>query len=181
MAAQGAVSLSLLDRFLAEPYFALPPPKSTGREMFGEPFAERFYQEARRQGLTPQDILATATALTVETIARAYRDFLLPRGTIQTVILGGGGVHNTTLVESLRTRLAPARLTTHAEFGLPDDAKEAVAFALLAYETLHSRPSNVPSATGARAPAILGKITPALQGEREKAKGERTIPKTQSP
>jgi anhydro-N-acetylmuramic acid kinase len=158
LAARGQVSSALLAAFLAHPYFALPPPKSTGREAFGAAFAERFFQSAQAQSLSPADTLATATALTAETVARAYRDWLLPRAAVRTVILGGGGVHNGTLVRMLAERLAPARLTTHAEFGLPDDAKEAVAFALLAYETLLGHPSNVPAATGARGPAILGKI-----------------------
>ncbi len=159
LAAQGTVSTPLLNAFLDNPYFAAPPPKSTGRERFGADFAEQFFQAAQRARCSPADTLAAATALTAETIARAYRDWLLPRAPIQTVILGGGGVHNRTLTDLLAARLAPARLTTHAAFGLPDDAKEAVAFALLAYETLHGRPSNVPSATGARGPAILGKLT----------------------
>jgi anhydro-N-acetylmuramic acid kinase len=158
LAAQGQAASALLGEFLTHPYFALPPPKSTGREAFGAPFAERFFRFAQAQSLSPADTLATATALTAETVARAYRDWLLPHAPVQTVILGGGGVHNGTLVRMLAERLAPARLTTHAEFGLPDDAKESVAFALLAYETLHGRPSNVPAATGARGRAILGKI-----------------------
>jgi anhydro-N-acetylmuramic acid kinase len=158
LAARGTICEPLLAEFLAHPYFAAPPPKSTGREIFGEAFAAQFFRAARRRKCSPEDTLATATALTAETIARAYRDWLLPRRPIQTVILGGGGVHNRTLTRLLAARLAPAHLTTHAAFGLPDDAKEAVAFALLAYETLHGRPSNVPSATGARGPAILGKI-----------------------
>ncbi|HZP82051.1 MAG TPA: anhydro-N-acetylmuramic acid kinase [Chthonomonadaceae bacterium] len=175
LAARGTVCLPLLAEFLAHPYFAVPPPKSTGREMFGEAFAERFYRAARRRKCAAEDTLATATALTAETISRAYHDWLLPHGPIQTVILGGGGVHNRTLVRLLSERLAPARLTTHAAFGLPDDAKEAVAFALLAYETLHGRPSNVPSATGARGPAVLGKIVlpPPCPSPQEQGEGRR--------
>ena len=158
MAAHGQVCAPLLNRFLADDYFSLPPPKTTGRERFGQAYADRFYQEARQQGCNSDDILATATRLTAETIARAYADWLLPRGRIDTVIVGGGGVQNLTLMRHLRELLLPARVTTHAEYGLPDDAKEAVAFALLAYETLHGRPSNAPSATGAKQAAILGKI-----------------------
>lgn len=158
LAAQGTVSQTLLNAFLEDAYFAAPPPKTTGRERFGEAYAERFLRAAQAEGGSTPDILATAAALTAETIALAYRDWLLPRGAIQTVILGGGGVHNRTLVTMLESRLAPVRLMTHAGFGLPDDAKEAVGFALLAYETLHGRPSNVPSATGANSPAILGKL-----------------------
>ena len=158
MAARGQVCAPLLNRFLQDDYFALPPPKTTGRERFGQAYAKRFHQEARQQGCDSDDILATATRLTAETIARAYADWLLPRGKIDTVIVGGGGVQNLTLMRHLRELLTPARVTTHAEYGLPDDAKEAVAFALLAYETLHGRPSNAPSATGAKQAAVLGKI-----------------------
>ncbi|HLK59931.1 MAG TPA: anhydro-N-acetylmuramic acid kinase, partial [Chthonomonadaceae bacterium] len=164
IAARGSVHAELLREYLAHAYFDRPPPKSTGREEFGAVFAAGFLKAAKRVGLSPADTLATATALTAESIARAYRDFLLPRGPISTVILGGGGVHNLTLVRMLEARLAPARLTTHAAFGLPDDAKEAVAFGLLAYETLHGRPANLPSATGASDRAILGKIVLPPQG-----------------
>ena len=111
-----------------------------------------------------QDILATATHLTADTIARAYRDWLLPHGNIDTVIAGGGGTHNHTLMRMLAAQIAPARLATHAEYGLPDDAKEAVAFALLAYETLHGRPSNVPSATGAKQSGDFGQNRSSAAG-----------------
>ena len=159
MAARGEIHSGLLNIALESPYFALAPPKSCGREQFGAGFTEMFWNAAQRFSLSPEDLLATATALTTESIAIAYRDFLLPRGAIDTMIVGGGGASNLTLMRMLAERLKPARITTHAEFGLPDDAKEAVAFALLAYETLNRRPSNVPAATGASGPAILGKIS----------------------
>ena len=159
LAAQGRVQQPLLYRLLEHRYFALPPPKSTGREEFGDQYAVELIAFAAANGITAPDLLTTATALTVETIARAYEAWILPHAPVQTVILGGGGVHNTTLVRRLGERLAPARLTTNAAFGLPDDAKEAVAFAILAYETLNGRPSSMPAATGATGPAILGKIS----------------------
>ncbi len=158
LAAAGHVHMPLLTELLTHSYFALPPPKSTGREEFGETFTARCRERAETLGIAQRDLLATLTAFTAATIARAYRNFLLPRGPIETVICGGGGVHNVTLMGHLRRELAPARVTTHSEFGVPDDAKEAIAFALLAYETLHDRPSNVPAATGATRSAILGKI-----------------------
>ena len=158
MAGRGEVRPELLRFALGLAYFGEPPPKSTGRERFGAEFADTFVREAARFALPQADVLATAAALTAESIAQAYRDFLLPRGAIDTVIVGGGGAANATLMQMLAERIAPARLTTHAEFGLPDDAKEAVAFALLAYETLRGRPSNVPAATGATGLALLGKI-----------------------
>ena len=159
MAGRGQVHFGLLQTALASPYFALPPPKSCGREQFGAEFAERFFSAARGFRLPPDDLLATAAALTAESIAQSYRDFLLPRGPIDTVIVGGGGASNATLMRMLAERLKPARIARHTEFGLPDDAKEAVAFALLAYETLNGRPSNVPAATGASGPAVLGKVS----------------------
>jgi anhydro-N-acetylmuramic acid kinase len=158
MAARGKVDQQRVVEWFqrGEPYFSQPPPKSTGREEFGEAFAEKIYQEVKGQ-LSPEDILATATEFTALTI-HAGLIWLKSRKAVQTVIAGGGGVHNQTLMRKLAEAFAPARLTTCAEFGLPDDAKEAVAFAILGYETLHGRPSNVPSATRARGPAILGKL-----------------------
>lgn len=159
IASRGKVHKTLLNRYLELEFLHLPPPKSTGRELFGARMAEQFTLDALSMDCTPEDILATATAFTAETIGLAYKKWLYPNGKVQTVILGGGGVRNPVLVELLTQRLSPARITNHAEFGLPDAAKEASAFAFLAYETLHGRPSNVPSATGASRTAILGKIS----------------------
>ena len=158
LAASGSSDVVLLAELRQHPFFAASPPKSTGREDFGEAYAEALFARARAKGLSTVDLLATATALTVESIGDAYRAFLLPRGAIDTVILGGGGTRNPTLTNWLRERLAPARVRLHSDFGMPDEAKEAAAFALLAYCTLRGRPSNVPSATGASHPAVLGKI-----------------------
>ncbi len=161
LAAQGTVCESLLNEFMRDPYFAQLPPKSTGREQFGQAYADRFYQAAQSQGCNDADCLATATLLTARSIAQAYRNCLPPHDMSDTVVIvGGGGASNPTLMRMLASEAAPARVTTHAEYGLPDDAKEAVAFALLAFETLRGRPSNVPSATGASGRALLGKIVP---------------------
>lgn len=159
-AARGVVNRGLLDELLSDPYFSAPPPKTTGRERFGDSYARRFSQRAEQLGLSAEDTLATATALTSESIARSYESWLAPRGGADTIVMGGGGVHNKTLMKMLEERLAPARIATHDEFGIPDDAKEAVAFALLGYETLQGRPANVPSATGASRSVVLGSITP---------------------
>lgn len=161
MAASGAVCQPLLARMLTHLFFRQPPPRSTGREAFGEDYASALALEAERMGLAAQDVMATAAALTVESIGRAYEAWLLPRGEVETVILCGGGARNGNLVRMLSERLAPMKLCQSADFGIPIEAKEALGFAVLAYETLHGRPSNVPSATGARTPAILGAITPA--------------------
>lgn len=165
-AAQGVVRETLL-RWLLEAcrdYLEAPIPRTTGRERFGEPFLAQLLAQVQAQHVSDADALATVTNFTAATIADAYRVWLAPQGGVQTVIVGGGGVHNATLMGMLRERLAPARLKTHAEFGLADEAKEAVAFALLGYETLRGQPANVPSATGAARPAILGSITPRPMG-----------------
>jgi anhydro-N-acetylmuramic acid kinase len=158
-AAQGQFNDALGDWLVSDPYFSQPPPKSTGRELFSAAFVDRLLGQAQGLNLSEEDIIATATGFTVRTINLAFEKWLIPRGGVDTVIVGGGGSHNKTLMRLLSESLAPARLTTHEEFGIPSDAKEAMAFALLGYETLHGRPSNIPSATGAKRPAILGSIS----------------------
>jgi anhydro-N-acetylmuramic acid kinase len=156
MAAAGRADPRLLAALLAHPYFRRRPPKSTGREVFGAAYADRLYDRGRRAGLSPRDILATASALTAESIARAYRRFL-PRMPGE-VILCGGGARNAGLVGRLGRLLAPAEVKVMDEFGIPAKAKEAVSFAILAWATVRGRPANVPSATGARRPVVLGKV-----------------------
>ncbi len=155
LAARGRPDEVLLAELLAHPYFAQPPPKSTGREVFGRPYAEEVVARARRRGLAPQDILATVTLLTARTIVDAYR--LL--GPVDEVILSGGGVHNATLVGWLRDLLHPVTLRTTADDGVDPDFKEAIAFAVLAALTAWGLPGTLPSATGARHPVILGTLT----------------------
>jgi anhydro-N-acetylmuramic acid kinase len=152
LARSGAVNAVLLEELLADPYLHRAPPKSTGRERYGEPFVRALWERGHRG----PDLVATLTAFTAATVADAYARWLAPIAPIDEVILGGGGVHNPALVDELRARLAPARVTTHEEFGIPNDAKEAIAFALIGYETLHGRPGNLPSATGASRPVVLG-------------------------
>ena len=161
LAAQGRISQELLDELLAEPYLHRSPPKTTGRELFGAQFGARVWQEASARGLAPNDIIATLTAFTAHSIARAYRDFLpqLP----DEVVLSGGGARNPTLLAMLRERLPGVRVMLSDELGVAVEAKEALAFAVLAFETWHQRPGNLPAATGASKPVILGNITPADQ------------------
>lgn len=156
LAARGRVDEALLADLLAHPFLARTPPKTTGREQFGVQFGAEVWARARARGLAAEDAVATLTAFTAASIADAYRRFL-PRRPDE-VILGGGGVNNPTLVAMLRQRLAPARLLSHEDLGLSSDAKEALAFALLAYETIHGRPGNLPSCTGASRRVVLGKI-----------------------
>ena len=143
-----------------DPYFARRPPKSTGREVYGAAFAAAFMAEAKRRGLSGEDALATATAFTAESIAAAYRDFVLPTTGIGAVLACGGGALNPTLLGMIRARLpAGIRVSTTAEAGVPDQAREAMAFALMGHESLMGRPSNLPAVTGARRPVVLGSIT----------------------
>jgi anhydro-N-acetylmuramic acid kinase len=158
LAAQGRVDGTLLAALLAEPYLHQPPPKTTGRELFGRDYAERLWLQAQRAGLQELDLIATATAFTAHSIAQAYRDHL-PRFPDE-LFVSGGGVRNPTLMGMLKALLPSVRVRTSDEVGLPSADKEAIAFAVLAYETWHGRPSNLPSATGARHPAVLGTITP---------------------
>jgi len=155
-AARGRVDESQLGRLLRHPFFARRPPKTTGREGFGREYAHTVHAELTAAGLSPEDCLATVTALTAASIVESYRAYLpaLP----DEVILGGGGAHNPTLVAMLRERLPGVRLLRHEDFGIPDVAKEAVAFCILANETLLGRPGNVPTATGASRAVPLGKI-----------------------
>jgi anhydro-N-acetylmuramic acid kinase len=165
-AARGHVSEKLLAEMTAHPFLRRRPPKTTGREEFGEMFLGRMLASARRLRLRPEDMVATATAFTAATIADAYRRFVFPkikadeRGALQ-VILGGGGAKNPTLRRILAERISAGELLTHEDFGIANAAKEALAFAILAHETMLGNPGNVPTATGARRAVVLGKIVPA--------------------
>ncbi len=159
VAARGRVIDAVLKAILREAFFCARPPKTAGREEFGREFVERFLRRCRRA--PAEDMVATATALTARSIADAIRRFALRRGRFGELIASGGGTKNRTLMSMLEAELTPLglRLRRPEEFGIPSDAKEAVAFAVMAYETWHQRPSNVPSATGAKRAAVLGKIS----------------------
>ena len=152
----GAVDEKALNYLLEGEYFQRPPPKTAGREEFGHEYARMLLALLKGRDLGYRDILPTVTALTAASIAHAYRTHLpaMP----DEIILGGGGTRNPTLVRMVRERLPECRVLTHADFGLADEAKEALAFCLLANETLLGRPGNVPSATGARRAVPLGKV-----------------------
>jgi len=156
-AASGKVDRALLAELMAHPFLSRRPPKTTGREQFGVHYANELWSRAQSQGISDADLVATLTAFTAESIADAYRRFLpqMP----DEVILGGGGAKNPILLALLREALDPIAVTTHEALGIPDDAKEALAFAVLAYETLHGRAGNLPNCTGASRRTVLGKIT----------------------
>jgi anhydro-N-acetylmuramic acid kinase len=167
IAARGRVLSAVLKPLLRESYFKKAPPKSAGREQFGAPFASNFLRACKQAKGSPEDAIATATALTAETIALACDRFVQPllhnspRNSPADFIVSGGGSCNRTLMTMLRQRLQPRgyAVTSSDAAGIPSQAKEAVAFALLAWQTWHRRAGNVPAATGAGRPAILGEIT----------------------
>ncbi len=158
-AAKGSVNSALLKKLLKKPFYRRRPPKTTGREAFGACFADELYKNEQAKGLWTDDLLATATALTATTIADAYRRHLpaMP----DEMILCGGGAKNATLVKMLHRQLAGVKILRTDDFGVDCDAKEAVSFAILAHATIKGMAGNVPSATGASEPVILGKIIPA--------------------
>ncbi len=159
-AAMGNVIESVLTAMLRRPFFLAKPPKTAGREEFGREFADGFLRACGRA--SKSDVLATATALTARSIAQAIQRFVLARKqTYRELIVSGGGLKNATLMAMLAHAVTPLELQVRAsdELGMPSEAKEAAAFAVLAYETWHRRPSNIPSATGAKRPAVLGKIS----------------------
>jgi anhydro-N-acetylmuramic acid kinase len=176
IAASGRVLDDVVARFLNEvPFFSQRPPRTAGREEFGREFAREFLHAARpiparsSGGRAPasegavekRDVIATATALTVRSIASAVRKFVPRKGNFREMVVSGGGAKNPTLMAWLEAeaRALGLRLRSSDEFGIPSSAKEAVAFALLAYETWNRRPSSIPSATGARRSAVLGKVS----------------------
>ncbi len=155
---QGTVLPELLANLLTHPFFALPPPRSAGREGFGEALVSWFWEQHSDR---PYDLIATALAFTVEATARAYESYVLPRfGTLEAVYVSGGGSRNPVLMQRFTERLAPLPVRTLDTLGFPEGAKEAACFALLAAEHMVGTPSNVPSATGARRRVVLGKLTP---------------------
>jgi anhydro-N-acetylmuramic acid kinase len=161
IAASGIVLEPVLGQILRRKFFRTAPPKTAGREEFGREFVRDFLH--RCAGFRKEDVVATATALTARSIGDAVRRFVTSKSnhSFREMVLSGGGARNATLVAMLGEALAPPgiQLRFSDEFGLPAEAKEAVAFALLAYETWNRRPSNVPSATGAKRTAVLGKIS----------------------
>jgi anhydro-N-acetylmuramic acid kinase len=165
IAANGRVLEPVLEEMLRNRYFKVKPPKSAGREEFGREYAAAFLSACRSVSRKPEDAVATATALTAESIARSFRQFVWPvmKDAPIDYIVSGGGARNATLMKMLAARLEPlgCALAATEAFGLPAEAKEAAAFALLAWGTWEGLPGNVPSATGAKRLAILGQITQA--------------------
>jgi anhydro-N-acetylmuramic acid kinase len=156
LACAGTADAALLAELLADPYFAAAPPKSTGREEYGAAFVGVL--RPRLDALTLEDALATLAALCVRTVAESVRRYA-PDARL--LIAAGGGVHNAALLGGLRAALPDLEVSSSAAFGVDPDAKEAIAFAVLGYQTLRGLPGNLPRATGARGPRVLGTIAPA--------------------
>lgn len=157
LAASGAVVHDLLEPLLVHPFLQVAPPKSAGREEFGEAFWEKWLRSSFSRKASPNDIVATMTAFTAASIADSYERFLpqMP----DEVIVSGGGARNPVLMRLLREKLSPIPVLPGEEMGINGDMKEAIAFAVLSNETMLGNPSNLPSVTGASRPVILGKIT----------------------
>jgi len=159
MAARGTVSVRLLADLMRDPYFRRRPPKSTGREQFGADYLAQIEARARRFAIRGDDLIATVTALTARSIADACRKFVIPLGRVDQLIATGGGARNPVLMRMLTEELQEIEVMTADQLGVDGDALEAVAFAILGYRMLRGEPGNIPSVTGARESAILGKLT----------------------
>ncbi len=160
LAAAGTPDQLLLDELLADAYFAAPPPKTTGRERYGAAYARQVWQRAQDRRLSAEDSLATALALTVETVARAVEASTLTHGAATALIAGGGGTRNPVLMAGLARRLPSVAVSRHEAYGVSSHAKEALSFGLLAAAAIRGEPNTVPSCTGARHAVVMGKIVP---------------------
>ncbi len=157
----GMVQQSILNELMDIDYISQKPPKTTGRELFGLQFTKSFYNKYK--DFKEDDLIATVTQYTAESIVKNYKDFIMPKLKIDEVILSGGGSYNKTLVSMIRTLLPDTKVLLQEDIGLNSSAKEAIAFAILANETINKIPSNVPSATGAKERVVLGNITPNIK------------------
>ncbi len=163
LAVKGKVAVGLLAKLLAHPYLKRTPPKSTGREEFGNVFVEQILAAQKAHRLKPEDLLATCSLFTAITLGSARRWL---GGPVDEVIVGGGGVRNRTLMSNLSSVFSPVPVRTFETVGWESQAFEAVAFAVLAYQTVHGECANVPSVTGANHPVVLGTIVPAGKSRR---------------
>jgi anhydro-N-acetylmuramic acid kinase len=159
LAAQGRSMPALLNELMRDSYLRLAPPKSTGREYYGSGAMQRLLALRRHHGAKPNDLIRAATIFTALSIVDALNRFVLPKHKIHQLIVSGGGAQNPLILAQIAAALPQVEVLPSSQLGVTEDAKEAYAFALLAYETYHQRASNIPSATGAHAPGILGKIS----------------------
>jgi anhydro-N-acetylmuramic acid kinase len=159
VAASGQVHAGLLAHLLSHPYLAQSPPKTTGRELFGAPYFQQLLSQF--PDILPADWVATLNRFTAASIVDAYERFVFPRYVVQEMVVGGGGSFNPVLLDNLRALFAEQQqaitVKTHAQFGIPDQYKEALAFALLAWANLEGIPNNIPTCTGATHAVVMGK------------------------
>ncbi len=160
LASKGRLDQGLLERLCTHPYLSKHPPKSTGREDFGIQFSDSLYKELKQDGIDVHDAIATITAFTAKSISDSYSKYIQPSYKICEVVVSGGGVCNPVLFQFLKDYLVDISIRKVDDFGIPSGAKEALAFAILANETVSGNPGNVPSATGAKESVVLGKIIP---------------------
>lgn len=161
MARLGRIHDGLLKQLQQEPYYSMPIPKSTGRERFGSAYVDKLMEHQKEYDLSACDLVATTTMLTAWSIGDAYRRFVVDRYPADRIIVGGGGGYNPVLMDYLKREMEPigVEVLTQEEIGQNSDAKEAIAFALLADYTLAKKPNNLPGVTGAQKPVIMGKIS----------------------
>ena len=158
LASQGSVNKVLLEKLLSHPFFAKSPPKSTGAELFGKEKASELYALVKEKRISLNDLIATLLELTLESIAISYERFIFPKWNVSEVILSGGGARNPLFVKKLKKKIDHVKFSTSDDYGIPVEAKEAVAFAVLANELISGNCANLPSATGAERRVPLGKI-----------------------
>ena len=156
LASKGNIDEKWLEILLKEPYYKLPPPKTTGRELFSDEYAEKMLKYAPKN---EYDIMTTITALSAKVIANSYKTFIFPKTDIDEIILGGGGAYNLTLKNFLNKYLSGYKIKTHEDYGIPNKLKEAIAFAYLGYYTIKRKPNNIKECTGADSDVIMGKIS----------------------
>jgi anhydro-N-acetylmuramic acid kinase len=159
LAQSGRAIPALVDELMRDPFLKIAPPKSTGREYYGRAYVTKMLTLGSKHRAQPADLVRAATIFTALSVVDALNRFVLPKTKIHQLIVSGGGAHNPLILAQLSAALSGIEVLPSSRFGVPVDAKEAFAFALLAYESFHRRPANLPSATGARRPAILGKIS----------------------
>lgn len=161
LAVAGSVSEMLLAELMQDDYISSPPPKATGRELYGQQYAERLFSTAAERGVEGADLVATATALTAASIALNYEQFVFPRIPLTEIVVAGGGAFNPTLLRMIQERLPDVQVRTFEHYGFSSKAREAIGFALIANATIAGVPNNLPSVTGAKRSVVLGKLVPA--------------------
>ena len=161
IAAGGSIDASLLKELCSHGYFDERPPKSTGRELFGDIYINQLYDRIQASDISFEDAMATVTDFTAWSIEASYQRYILPHHPADQLLIGGGGSYNRVLVDRIRKRLKPYKVEVllQEDLGFSSDAKEAIAFALLADCTMQGRCNTIPSVTGANRPVVMGKIS----------------------